>query len=182
MKNKIMINTIAARVKNLFPVGNILIIIRSPPMKPKAMSMGKICGGRVGVRQQTGPVYLVKAMNKIVPTITAVPSNVFLLFAGLCRMIAQVITVRLIDAKGNQKSRLRIEVDDCIQKIATRLLPRRIHHRHLFGVNQQTDSENVLQIKICVRFIYVGRDGCEPLGIGVKNPGRSTEESHLLSG
>lgn len=159
-----MISTIAAMVKNLFPVGKIFIIVISPPMKPKAMSTGKSCGGRVGVIQQTGPVYLVKAITKIVPMITAVPSNVVFLFPGLCRMIAQVITVRLIDAKGNQKSRLRIEVVDCIQKIATRLLPRRIHHRHLGGENQHTSSEKMLKTRICVRFIYLRKDGYEPLG------------------
>jgi hypothetical protein len=69
-------------------------------------------------------------------------------------MIAHVSIVRAIDVNGSQKSRLRIAVDGCIQKIARILPPRRSHQRHRKGTNQDTSSENKLNTIICVRFIY----------------------------
>lgn len=104
--------------------------------------------------QQTGPVYLVRAMHKSVPTIRVDPTIVFFLSPGPCRIIAQVNIVRAVEVKGSQKSKLRIGVDDCIQKIAIKLANKIIHQRHLCGANQHTSSENKLKTMICVRFIY----------------------------
>lgn len=70
------------------------------------------------------------------------------------RIIAQVSKVMAIEVKGNQKSKLRIVVDDCIQNIAIKLAIKIIHDRHLRGANQHTSSEKMLKTRICVRFIY----------------------------
>ena len=104
--------------------------------------------------QHNGPAYRVKLISRMIPIITPVviryarePSS----FGT--RVIAQTRTTMLIEASGNQKSRLRIGVDGCSQNNAKILLTRITHLCQRAGVIQTSRIVIPLITRMFSKFI-----------------------------